>query len=493
MAHDRRTFLKATAGACVGAVLTQPLDAARSAARPDDLTGLSLWGASELLRTRKVSPVELTDACLARIGRLNPVLNAFITVTADQARADAKMYENEILKGQWRGRLHGVPIGLKDLFDTAGVRTTAASAFFADRIPKEDAEVVRRLKAAGAILIGKQNMHEFAFGATSVPSHFGAVHNPWQRDFVAGGSSGGSAAALAAGLGYGALGSDTGGSIRQPAALCGIVGLKPTYGRVSTRGVIPLARSLDHVGPITRTVLDAAVLLQAIAGYDADDATSIDTPVPDYVGAAQRGASSIRVGVAREYFFSALDPEIDAAVTQALSVVAKISAGVHDVVVPVNPEMQATVLLAEAYAFHAARIAEAPGKFQPAVLRRLQQGQPVTAAGYIQQRRELDVMRRAARRLFAQADVLVTPTVPMLSVPIVNTHDDEESVALFARNTRPFNAYGLPAVSVPCGFAKNDLPIGLQIVGPPWGEETVLRLAHAYEQATAWHSRHPVL
>jgi aspartyl-tRNA(Asn)/glutamyl-tRNA(Gln) amidotransferase subunit A len=241
--QNRRAFLKLAGGTCAAAAL--PSYIKDSAPVPPTATaGLptaSLWEASELVRTKKVSPKELTAACLARIQRLNPILNAFITVTAEQATADAQLAEAEIMRGRWRGPLHGIPVGLKDLFDTAGVRTTAASAFFADRIPTEDAEVVRRLKAAGAVIVGKQNLHEFAYGATSAASHFGAVHNPWNPDYVAGGSSGGSAAAVAASLCYGALGSDTGGSIRVPASFCSIVGLKPTYGRVSTRGVIPLS------------------------------------------------------------------------------------------------------------------------------------------------------------------------------------------------------------------------------------------------------------
>jgi aspartyl-tRNA(Asn)/glutamyl-tRNA(Gln) amidotransferase subunit A len=445
------------------------------------------------VRTKKVSPRELTTACLSRIERLNPTLNAFITVMSEQALADATVAEAEIVKGRWRGRLHGIPIGLKDLFDTAGVRTTAASAFFADRIPTEDAEVVRRLRAAGAVVVGKHNMHEFAFGASSVLSHFGAVHNPWHRDYVAGGSSGGSAAAVAAGLCFGALGSDTGGSIRIPAAHCGIVGLKPTYSRVSTRGVIPLSWSLDHVGPMTRTVQDTAVLLQAIAGYDAQEMTSVDMPVPDYVGAMKRGAASLRVGVAREYFFAALHADVEAVVTEALSVLSRLTAAMRDVVVPVSPEVNATVMPAEAHAFHAVRVAQHPAMFQPAVLGRLKQGEAISALAYIRRRRELEQARHAAPRLFEQVDLLVGPTLPVLPVLIADAKDDEASVALFSHNTRPFNTYGLPAVTVPCGFAKNGLPIGLQIVGPPWGEAAVLRLALAYERATDWHTRRPAL
>ena len=493
--QTRRDFLKLASGACAAAALPLYLEGSAQAppAKDADLPAVSLWEASELVRTKKVSPKELTAACLARIQRLNPILNAFITVTAEQAMADAQLAEAEIMKGRWRGPLHGIPVGLKDLFDTAGVRTTGGSAQFADRVPTEDAEVVRRLRASGAVIVGKQNLHEFGLGATSAASHFGAVHNPWNPAYVAGGSSGGSAAAVAASLCYGALGSDTGGSVRLPASFCNIVGLKPTYGRVSTRGAIPLSWSLDHVGPLTRTVLDAAILLQAIAGHDARETTSVDRPVPSYAAAVKRGASSLRVGVPREYFFDTLHPDVEAAVGQALAVVSKLTAGVQDVVVRVSPEVNAAVMSAEAFAYHAKRIRETSQLFQPPVLGRLRTGAGVETTAYITRRRELDEMRRAAPELFARVDLLVTPTLPLLPIPIAEAQDDDAGTALFARNTRPFNAYGLPAVSVPCGFSKNGLPIGLQIVGPPWGEESVLRLAHAYEQATDWKTRRPTL
>ena len=489
----RRAFLKVTGGAFAAAAMPSPIKAARQVGPPVDLPMAALWEASELVRTKKVSPKELTAACLARIQRVNPTLNAFITVTAEQATADAQRAEAEIMKGRWRGPLHGIPVGLKDLFDTAGVRTTGGSGQFADRVPVEDAEVVRRLKAAGAVILGKQNLHELGLGATSASSHFGPVHNPWNRDYVPGGSSGGSAAAVAASLCYGALGTDTGGSVRLPASFCGIVGLKPSYGRVSLRGVLPLSWSLDHVGPLTRTVLDAAILLQAIAGYDGRDTTSIDRPVPDWVAAIKRGAASLRVGVPREYFFTGLHADVQSAVEQAIRVLSKLTASVQEVMVPVNPEMHLAVMLAEGFAFHAARVREAPQLFQSPVLGRLRGGEAVSTATYINRRRELDQMRRAAADLFTHVDLLVTPTVPLLPIPIAEAQDDETGTALYARNTRPFNALGLPAVSVPCGFAKNALPIGLQIVGPPWGEEAVLRLAHAFEQTTDAGKRRPVM
>jgi len=441
-----------------------------------------------------VSPVELTKACLARIDRLNPVLNAFITVTADTALSQARDAETEVRRGSWRGPLHGVPVGLKDNIDTIGVRTTAASALFKDRVPNEDAEVVRRFKTAGAVLLGKLNLHEFAYGATSVPSFFGAVRNPWKPDYVAGGSSGGSAVAVSAGLCFGALGSDTGGSIRQPAAHCSIVGFKPTYGRVSTRGVIPLSWSLDHMGPMARTVTDAAVILQAIAGYDPDDPASVDVPIPDYSAASRRNLSSMRVGVPREFFYADLDLEVESLVNAALLELGRLTKGLTDVGLSTDGAVsRRTVLMAEAYAYHAVRVAQTPGLYQEAVLRRIVEGAGVTASAYIDDRREIERLRRAVRSVFTTVDVLVTPTMPVLAVPLAEARDDNKVVMLYPRNTRPFNTYGLPAISVPCGFTRNGLPVGLQIVGPAWQEESVLRLARAYEQATDWHRRRPQL
>src|SRR5579863_3472750 len=304
---SRRSFLKATLTGSAISLANFPalpeagLNSQRtnpvSGSPSEDLTKLSILEAADLIHKKKVSPVELTRACLARIDRFNPSLNAFITITAESALEQARVAESEVTRGNWRGPLHGVPIALKDLFDTAGVRTTAGSGVFKDRIPTEDAEVVRRLKAAGAVLVGKTNMQEFAFGGTSLISYFGAVRNPWNAGYIAGGSSGGSAAVVAAGLCYGALGSDTAGSVRLPASHCGIAGLKPTYGLVSIRGVIPLSWSLDHVGPLARTVADTALLLQAIAGYDEQDTTSEKMKVPDYSQSIGNKTSSLRIGV----------------------------------------------------------------------------------------------------------------------------------------------------------------------------------------------------
>jgi len=453
----------------------------------------SILEVSELLRKRSISPVELTNDCLARIEKLDPPLNAFITVTADAALTQARQAEKEIQQGQWRGPLHGIPLALKDIIDTTGIRTTAASALFKDRVPTDDAEVVRRLKGAGATLLGKQNLHEFAYGGSSVVSYYGAVHNAWNRAHVPGGSSGGSATAVAAGLCYGALGTDTGGSIREPAALCGVVGLKPTYGRVSIRGVIPLSRSLDHVGPLARTVSDVAVILQVIAGHDPKDTNSADVPAADYVAALHGRPELMRIGVPRKFFYEDLDQEVASAVEQALSVLKTYATSIRELELAVPTDR--TLLAAEAYAYHAEFIARSPALYQPETLRRIRSGADISAADILERRRELQQARLEIGEVFKSVDVLVTPAtaVPAPSAAELTQNPDllRPREILLLRNTRPVNIWGLPAISVPCGFTQAGLPIGLQIIGPHWGEAKVLRLAYAYEQATAWHKRQP--
>src|SRR5438105_1839093 len=502
VAQSRRSFLKCalagTAGTVMGKLINQTAFADTGAGHSpgtSEVTQLSLSAASELIRSRKISPVELTQACLSRIDRLNSKLNAFITVTADSALSQARAAEGEIQRGNWKGPLHGVPIALKDLIDTASVRTTAGSGVFKDRVPTQDAEVVRRLKAAGAVLLGKLNLHEFAYGGSSVISYFGPVHNPWSSGYSPGGSSGGSAAAVAAKFCYGAIGSDTGGSVRQPAGYCGIVGLKPTYGRVSTSGVIPLSWSLDHVGPMTRTVTDAALMLQAIAGYDAQDVASIDVPVPDYAATIAAATSSLRLGILRAYFYEALHPEIQAAMEAALSVLKTLTRTQRDVAPLAASDNYAsmmdpyvTILRAEAYAYHKEYISKSPELYQAQTLKRIQAGADVTTSAYIQARRQLEQSRRSISRVFETVDLLITPTacVPPFAIAalLTETNTIREKELLSLRNTRPFNMLGLPTISVPCGFTRTDLPIGMQITGPPGGEATVLRLAYAYVQAT---------
>jgi len=445
---------------------------------------ISISTLSQRIRDGRVSPVALTEDCLSRIAALDPVLNAYITVTADSARREARAAEREIRDGRWRGPLHGIPIGLKDLIDVAGMPTTGASAVYLDRVPAEDAEVVRRLRAAGAVILGKQNMHEIAFGGSSVVSHFGPVRNPWDPQCIAGGSSGGSAAAVAAGLCLGAIGTDTGGSIREPPALCGVVGLKPTYGRVSMRGVMPLSVSLDHVGVITRSVADAGLLLDAIAEGTA--AGTADDALPPQTG-------RLRLGIIRSPFFDDLDPEVAASVEQATALLDGMTAGISEL--PLTVRADATLLSAEAYEYHAAAIAATPELFQPETLRRLRTGEKLSPADQDRLRRELRQSRQAILALFDRVDLLVSPTVPIPAPRLADLIDHPEQLRpremILLRNTRPFNVWGLPAISVPCGFTAADLPIGLQIAGPPGREDLVLALAGAYEQATEWHGRAP--
>jgi aspartyl-tRNA(Asn)/glutamyl-tRNA(Gln) amidotransferase subunit A len=449
------------------------------------MTEFTLGEASDLLRRKQVSSVELTNACLDRIEQLNPALNAFITVMRDSALAQARAAEAEINAGNWRGALHGIPIGLKDLIDTAGVKTTCGSALFAERVPAEDAHIVQLLKTAGAVLIGKQNMQEFAYGGTSTSSYFGPVHNPWDVERIAGGSSGGSAAAVATGMCFGAIGTDTGGSVREPAAFCGIVGLKPTYGRVSTRGVFPLSISLDHVGPLCRNVTDTALLLQVIAGYDKLDATSVDWPVDSYIDSLNSEFRP-RIGIVRHPFFDDLDPDVASAIGEALKQIRNMAADVFDIELPPTP---AAVQAPEVYALHAKYFADSPELYGRWIQERLKQAAKIGVVAYVEARQQLDQVRRRIEDVFSEVDFLITPTTPVSPITIdeaLNMSPDPAG-ELWLRNTRPFNAYALPTISIPCGFTQTGLPIGLQIAGPCFAEARLLAFAFAFEQATQWH------
>ena len=438
---------------------------------------LSIAEASDLLRRKEISPVDLTNACLNRIEQLNPTINAFITVMRDSALAEAREAEAEIHAGRWRGPLHGIPIGLKDLIDTAGTKTTCGSALFADRIPTEDAEVVRRLKSGGAVLIGKQNLQEFAWGGTSASSHYGPVRNPWDVERIPGGSSGGSAAAVAIGMCFGAIGTDTGGSVREPAAFCGLVGLKPTFDRVSTRGVFPLSSSLDHVGPLCRNVTDTALLLHAIADYEKFDLNIKTKP---------------RIGIARRPFCDGLDPDIESAFNEAVKQIGAMSSQIVDIDLPSTP---AAVQGPEVYGLHAKNFAETPDKYGRWMQARLKQAEGIDSATYVEARQELDRVRRAIDEVFADVDLVITPTTPVPPITIQEALNMSPDPAgeLWLRNTRPFNAYAVPTISVPCGFTRAGLPIGLQIAAPKFQEALLLAFAYAYEQSTPWHQRTPSL
>ncbi len=459
-----------------------------------ELAYASISGLAPRLASGEISPVELTDAMLVRINRYNAVLNAYITVTEESARESAQAAASAIHAGNYLGPLHGIPIAIKDLFATCGVRTTFGSRVFADWVPDYDAAAVERLRAAGAILIGKTNLHELAYGTTSANVHYGPVRNPWNPTCHPGGSSGGSAVAVAAGLACAALGSDTGASVRQPAACCGIVGLKPTFGRVSKFGALPLAWSMDHVGPMARTVRDCALLLQVLAGYDARDSACVQQEVPDYVSRLDEGIRGARVGVVRDYFFEDCEPEVIAAVEQSLQVLRDLGAKVQDIVLP---DMRAAlaagalIIAVEAASYHAADLRERPQAFSKGLQATLELGGYYSGVQYVQAqrlRRKLSAQLREAMHGF---DALAMPTSPVPATEIVN--DPPGHVRLRSRNTLPFNFISLPAISVPCGFTKSGLPIGLQLVGQPFTEARVLQLAYAYEQAITGPARYPEL
>ncbi|MBN1665299.1 MAG: Asp-tRNA(Asn)/Glu-tRNA(Gln) amidotransferase subunit GatA [Deltaproteobacteria bacterium] len=464
-----------------------------------ELTELSITEAAALLTKGDISSIELTEAHLNRIAAVNPTLNAFITVTADTARdhakrADGTLRQSRLSGGTSPGPLCGIPIALKDLYETRGIRTTAGSRFFADNIPGRDAHTVEKLSDAGAVLLGKLNMHEIALGLTSVNPHYGACKNPWAPDRIAGGSSGGSAAALAAGLCMGSLGSDTGGSIRVPSALCGCVGLKPTFGRVSVRGVIPLSWNLDHAGPMARRAADAALLLQAVAGYDPDDAYCIDRFVDDYVGRIGDGIKGLRMALAADgYFYEKTQPEIMKAVNKASEVFVNLGASCEAVDFPGMGEAAAAngrMIISDAAVFHNERLNSRPENFGEDVRQRLQMGAAISAMDYIKARRTQTLLRHAFTDFFTGYDLLLMPTAATAAPPIEGPNALEQAV-LLTRFTAPFNLTGFPALTLTCGFTGEGLPVGLQICGPPWSEAKILQAAHAYEQATPWHKRMP--
>jgi aspartyl-tRNA(Asn)/glutamyl-tRNA(Gln) amidotransferase subunit A len=471
----RRTLaaLISAAGAAAAAGLGLASRAARGAdSSADAPVWLDLAEAARLLRARSVSSVELTRSCLERISRLNSKLNAYITVTAEQALTQARRADAEIARGAWRGAMHGIPIALKDNIDTARVKTTAASAVFANRVPASDADVVRRLNAAGAVMLGKLNMHEFALGTTSAISHYGPVRNPFDTERIAGGSSGGSAAAVAAGLCIAAVGTDTGGSIRIPAACCGIVGLKATLGVVSTAGVIPVSQSFDHVGPMCRTVGDAALMFQAMTNH----------PVAKGCDPAARPAiSGLRIGVLDGTGYcddSPTDPEVYNAFAAALAVMRPMVASIEPAAIPM-PEL-GQLIDAESYAFHVPLLKHSAALYDSRTRATILEGAGVGPNDVSRLRRALVQHRAAVRQVFADVDLLVLPTLPVLPPRI----DQATAPFALAACTFAFSLGGLPSISVPCGFSRDGLPIGLLISGPALSEARVLALAAAYESAS---------
>jgi aspartyl-tRNA(Asn)/glutamyl-tRNA(Gln) amidotransferase subunit A len=459
----------------------------------DDVAQLSLSQASARLKNRQTTSVALTEACLSRIEVYQPKLNAFITVVKESALKQAREADAELRAGKSRGPLHGIPIALKDNIDTAGIRTTAASAVFDNRIPTEDAEVTRRLKAAGAILIGKLNLHEFANGGTSVTSYFGPVRNPWALSRHPGGSSGGSAAAVSADLCFGALGTDTGGSIRTPSSYCSIVGFKPTYGLVSIRGIVPLALSRDHCGPMTKTVEDAAIMLNYLAGYDHLDIASVEHPKEDYLALMKQPVKPLRIGIPRVPYFDHLDADVAKSIEAAIAKVASLTSSIKDVTLP---STRGTSGGGEMYAYHQEFFEQSKGLYQIPVRRNLDNGKEARAYQYIQASWKLQLLRRTIDAAFTSqnVDLMILPTrrrTPRTVVESIKRELSDKPRNPELENPADFNTFGIPALTLPCGFGDNNMPIGLMIVGPRFSEGKVLALAHAFEQSTEWHKRKP--
>ncbi len=454
--------------------------------------------ASAALRSKKVSSVELTRQCLANIERLEPKLNAFITVTAEHALNQARIADEALAKGVDRGPLHGIPISLKDLYRTKGIRTTGGSLLYRDMVPDYDCTVAEKLNAAGAVMLGKTGLHELAYGVTSNNPHFGAVKNPWNLDCIPGGSSGGSGAAVSAEMSFMSMGSDTGGSIRIPAAFCGVVGLKPTYGLVSRYGVLPLGSSLDHMGPLNSCVRDAAMTLAAIAGPDARDESSVARPVESYLPPLNISLKGLRIGVPDSFFTERVDPTVMGRVRAMVQLAAALGGQAEVVRVPDMAAINLTgrmILLAEASAL-LEQHSRNRTNFGADVLALLDQGKLLAATDYVNAQRLRSSYRRQFLDLFQSIDVLLTPSIPMGAPRIGQTKvsidgQEEDTRLATTRFVRGINVIGFPALSMPCGFDTGGLPIGLQIIGRPFEEATILRVGAALEDATDFHLKRP--
>ena len=461
-----------------------------------ELAHLSLAQASALIRSKELSPLDYTQALLSRIDTHEAKFNAFLRQTPDIALQQAKQAETDIEAGNWRGPLHGIPYGLKDIIDVEGVPTTGHSKILADNLARTDAVVTQRLRAAGAVLLGKLSTHEFALGGPSFDLPWPPARNAWNRDYFPGGSSSGSGVALAAGFVPAALGTDTGGSVRNPASMCGIVGMKATYGRVSRRGVLPLAYSLDHVGPMTRTVTDNAMLLGVIAGHDPQDPGSARSAVPDFTAALDKGVNGLRIGVIRRFY--TVDFEADAEMAQSIEDAVQVLAEQGAEIREIDPGPLAdytsanrVILLSEAYAIHEKWLQERPADYGDLTRERLLPGAFFRAVDYVHALRQREVLRHRFNACMAAIDVAITASSMDPACPI---EDAELCEKHYGRQARaPFNVTGNPALAVPTGFASTGLPLSMQIIGKPFDEATVYRVARAYERATDWTSRHPVL
>ena len=466
-----------------------------------DITRLSVAQQGAAIKAGKISPVELTKAYLARIDAYNRKVNAFVTPTPELALKEAKAAEAAVRRGDWRGPLHGIPIGQKDLYRTKGVRTTCASRLLKRHVPKEDATVVARYKAAGTVLLGKLNTHEFAYGPTNDSSCFGPARNPWDLTRFTGGSSGGSGAAVALDLCAGATGSDTGGSIRIPSSACGITGIKPTYGRASRAGIFPLCWSMDHPGPMAHSVEDCAILLQPIVGRDPRDPTTVDRPIPDYRAALAGGIKGLKIGLPKHYFYDRSLPVVEKAVLKAVDVLKSLGASVHVVSIPHIDYAAAaatTMYLCEAAAYHDDVIGTKGDAFTEQVRLYVELGNYVLAKDYLHAQRFRSLLGQEVAAVLETVDVLALPTLPITAQTLgkesITIRGKPDAVfGALIRNTEPFNLTGLPVVSVPCGFDEDGMPIGLSIVGRPFDEAQILKVGHAYQHETDWHKRRPKL
>ena len=461
----------------------------------DKLYFLTMREAGQLMRSGQLSPVELLRDCLERIDATDDRLHSFVTLMADEAMVQARTAEAEMLQGNYRGPMHGIPFALKDLYDTAGTRTTSGSYVDLERVPTVDATTTARLKEAGGVLVGKLAMHEFALGGPDWSTPFEPARNPWNLDHITGGSSSGTGSAVASGQVMGGLGSCTGGSIRGPASYCGIVGIKPTYGRVSRSGVVTLSWSQDHAGPMTWTVEDSAYMLQAMAGHDPKDPTSSAAPVPDYSASLREDIKGVTVGLPRHYFFDpdpSVNPEVVAVVERAVSELESLGANVRDVSLPSLDWVRAAnsvIMVCEAYAYHEPNLKTMPEKFGDIVRSRFRTGGLLTAADYLQAQRVRTWARREFADVMKAVDFLVTPTMTT-PAPAFEGYDPTSTVR--GRSfTAPFNVTGLPAISVPCGFTEDGLPVGMQIAGKPFDEPGCFQVAYTYQQHAGWYKTRP--
>jgi aspartyl-tRNA(Asn)/glutamyl-tRNA(Gln) amidotransferase subunit A len=466
-----------------------PLAAQTAAKTSSDPHFWTLCEAVDQIRKRRISSEELTKICLERIRRHDRKLNAFLTLTGDSALDQARACDRDLQKGVNRGPLHGVPIALKDNIDTAGLLTTAASKVFADRIPAEDAEVTRRVKRAGAVMLGKLNLDEFAFAGSGTTGGYGPTRNPWNLERITGGSSSGSSAALADGLCFASIGTDDGGSVRIPGAHCGVVGFKTSFGRVSTRGIVPSAYSLDSVGPITRSVEDAALMLEILAGFDPLDTITLDRPVPAYSRALRDSTSQLRVGIPRQYFFENLDPDVETAVEAAIDHLKTRVRGLKEVRLPEFQSVPGGGTDVELYHYHRELFEKDRYKYTDYSQRLLDRAKSVDAVKYVETLKRIRECRKDVRKIFEEVDILLLPTMrepaPLIQEVMDRTHRGRAS------NTSAFNRFGLPALTLPCGFSKDGLPIGLQVVGPYFGESVVPSVAAEFQRLTDWHLRRP--